>query len=274
MKKNKLFLWRSSSSLLILGFVYAFLYVPIGFVVLFSFNKTSSLGVWGGASLLWYKKLFSNQMLLRAFLNSLKVAFCAASLSVCIGTLCALLFTRFRSFRWSAFFEILSVSPLVIPEVVIGLSFLFFFIISEHTTGFPRGRGLLTITIAHTTVAIAYVSLIVRARLLEIDSFLEEAALDLGAKPKQVFFSITLPLIKPALFASWILAFTLSMDDLVIASFASGPSSLTLPVVVFSTLKTGMTPEINALSTLIVFLVFSLGPMISIWVYKAFKKRT
>jgi len=264
---------NSKIARLFLGSTYLFLYIPILFLIIFSFNKGSSLRTWEGFSFIWYQKLFAHHELWIALTNSLKVAFLSATNAVIIGLLCALWFVRFRHFRFTSWMEALSVTPLVLPEVLAGLAFLFFFVLTERFLNWPMGRGLLTITIAHTTIAVAYVTLVLRSRLLELDGDLEEAALDLGAKPRDIFFSITLPMLFPSLLASWVLAFTLSMDDLVIASFTSGPASPTLPIVVFSTLKTGLTPEMNALSTLIVLFVIALAPLSSLFLYRTFKKR-
>jgi putrescine transport system permease protein len=254
------------------AFVYAFLYVPIFFMVFFSFNSSMSLSRWSSASWRWYQNLFHNPEIWDSFFISLKIATASATFSVLIGTLCALLFVRFSRIRGKGFWEFLSSIPLMMPEVITGLAFLVFFVTSENLTGWPMGRGISTVTIAHTTLSLAYVVIVVRARLLEFDLSLEEAALDLGAKPFQAFLSVTLPLIMPALFAGWLLAFTLSMDDFVIASFTSGPSSRTLPIFLFSKLRTGLTPEINALSTLIILFVSCLIPMVAAFMHLTVKK--
>lgn len=254
----------------ILGLCYAFLYIPILYVVVFSFNSTTSLSSWSHFSLVWYEKLFSDVDLQKALMNSLKASTVAATFSVILGCLCAFISTKKKK---TFFLDALSATPLVLPEVLLGLSFLIFFVMAESFFGIPEGRGLDTIVIAHTTVSLAYATLIIRARLLEIDTHLEEAALDLGARPVRVFFSITLPFLKPAILVAWFLSFTLSLDDLVVASFAAGPSSATLPISIFSSLKTGITPEINALCSLIVLLVFLIAPIASAWFYLSFRKR-
>jgi len=250
--------------------VYAFLYLPIASLVLFSFNEGLSLSKWQGFSLAWYGKLFRDFHLYEALWNSLKVAGLSATMSVLLGFLCALVSVRKTRVLY---LDVLSSTPLVLPEVLIGLSFLIFFVTSEFLFGFPQGRGLGTISVAHTTVSLAYTTLVLRSRLLEADKNLEEAALDLGASPLHVFISVTLPFLRPALLAGWFLAFTLSLDDLVIASFSSGPSSVTLPVMIFSRVKMGLTPEINALCSLIVLFVFLCAPLASAWFYLSFKRR-
>ncbi|TGW14924.1 ABC transporter permease [Candidatus Hepatobacter penaei] len=257
----------------VMAVVYAFLYAPIAFVVLFSFNASASLGQWSGFSLVWYRKLLMNTELWQSVARSFQVAFFSATCAVLIGLLCALLFVRFRRARFRGLIESLSVTPLVVPEVAIGLALLVFFVASERLLGWPHGRGLLTVIVAHTTIFSAYTTLMLRVRLLDLDPVLEEAALDLGAQPSKVFFSITLPLIVPSLVSAWILIFVLSMDDLVIASFTSGPSSSTLPMVVFSQLKTGITPEMNALSSLIILFVLAISPLIGFFMYVSLKKK-
>ncbi|MGL4825709.1 MAG: ABC transporter permease subunit [Alphaproteobacteria bacterium] len=246
---------RSPFILGVLAFGYAFLYAPILCVIVFSFNASKIPTLWQGFSLQWYQALFSNTLLLDASLVSLRIAVVSATLAVILGTLCAVILVRLQPFRGKTLLGIMATAPLVMPEVITGLALLMLFVSFEQAFGWPQGRGVDTITIAHTTLALAYVTVIVRARLLEVDESLEEAALDLGAKPHKVFFLITLPLIYPALLAGWLLSFALSLDDLVIASFTSGPGSSTLPMVIFSSIKLGVTPQINALATLIVVFV-------------------
>lgn len=265
MKKPK------TSFFLFLGLCYAFLYLPLFFIILFSFNGSGSLSVWSHFSLAWYKQALSNGDLWLALLNSLKIAMTTATLSVFIGLLCAFFSVRIRR---SLFLDTFSVMPLVVPEVVIGLAFLTFFVTTEYAVGWPHGRGLGTIIVAHTTLSLAYVTMMLRSRLLELDVHLEEAALDLGARPGKVFLLIILPSLSPTLLAAWVLSFTLSLDDLVIASFTSGLSSTTLPVLIFSHLKTGLTPQVNALCSLIVLSVLVFTPLAGRWVYKAFRKET
>lgn len=245
-------------------FGYAFLYLPILSLIAFSFNKAQSVTKWSEFSLRWYHELFSNKVILKATLLSLKIALMSATISVIIGTVAALVIVRFQSFKGRTFFNGLVTAPLVMPEVITGLALLLFFVVLQQTFGWPKVRGITTITLGHVTLTIAYVLVIVRARLLEFDRQLEEAALDLGARPTTVFFKITLPLIFPSIAAGWLLAFTLSLDDVVLASFLSGPGSTTLPMLIFSSVRTGVSPIINALATIIVTFV-TLGIIIAGW---------
>ncbi len=238
-----------------MAFGYAFLYVPLLSVVFYSFNRSKLVTVWGGFSLKWYGELFRNEQILEAVQRSLLVAALAASFAVVIGTLSGLALARFGRFRLRGLLSLLSSAPLVMPEVMLGLSALLLFIALESWIGWPASRGLTTITLAHITLTACYVTVIVRSRLVQMDGSLEEAAMDLGARPWKVFFLVTLPLIAPALVAGWLLAFTLSLDDVVIASFTSGPGSSTLPMVIYSKVKLGVTPEINALATIVVVVV-------------------
>ncbi len=253
----------------ILLFGYAFLYAPIFILIAFSFNKSRIVTVWDGFSLRWYESLIQNKQLLSAAWVSLKVATLSASLSVFLGTLAALVLVRFGKFKGRTFFSGLITAPLVMPEVITGLSLLILFVSLKQLIGWPENRGITTITIAHTTLATAYATSIIQARLTGFDNTLIEAAMDLGAKPLKAFSLITLPLIAPSLGAAWLLAFALSLDDLVIASFVSGPGTTTLPMVIFSSVKLGVTPQINALATLIVLMV-GLGVTLSGWL--TFKK--
>ncbi len=234
---------------------YAFLYAPIFFVILFSFNSSAAMIRFEGFSLQWYTSLFSNHTLLNSVLISFQIAIVSATLAVFLGVLCALILVRLRPFRGRSLLGLMSTAPLIMPEVITGLAFLMFFVSTESVLGWPSGRGIQTVIIAHTTLALAYVTVIVRARLLEMDTALEEAAMDLGARPIRVFFRVTLPIIAPSLFSGWLLAFALSMDDLVVASFTAGPGSSTLPLVIFSSIRMGANPQINAVATLIVFVV-------------------
>jgi putrescine transport system permease protein len=229
---------------------YVFLYVPIASVVVYSFNASRLVTVWAGFSTHWYGELLRNEEIKSAALVSLEVALAAATGALVLGTLAGYGLQRYRRFRGRALFSMLASAPLVMPEVITGLSLLLLFVALEQAVGWPQGRSLLTIAIAHITLGTAYVAVIVEARLAAFDRSLEEAALDLGARPAKVFLVITLPLIAPALAAGWLLAFTLSLDDVVIASFTSGPSSTTLPMVIFSKVRLGVSPDINALATL------------------------
>ncbi len=238
---------------LVAGFV--FLYVPILSLVVFSFNASKLVTVWAGFSTKWYAALFRNEQILDAAWLSLKIAIVNATLAVVLGTLVAVCLTRFGPFRGRALLSGLATAPLVMPEVITGLSLLLLFVAMEQAIGWPAGRGMLTIIIAHATFSLAYVAVVVQSRLVGMDPSIEEAALDLGAKPAKVFFVITLPIIAPALVSGWLLAFTLSLDDLVISSFVSGPGATTLPMVIYSKMRLGLSPEINALATLLVLIV-------------------
>jgi len=241
--------------LTLLGFGYAFLYVPVLLLIVYSFNESRLVTVWSGFSTKWYGELLRNRQLLDAAWLSVRIAAVNASFAVILGTLAANALVRHGRFRGRAGFELLLTAPLVMPDVIIGLSLLLLFVAMQQTIGWPSGRGFTTITIAHITFSMAYVAVVVRARLAQMDRSLEEAAMDLGARPLTVYLSITLPLIAPALLSGWLLAFTLSLDDLVIASFVAGPGSTTLPMVVYASVRMGVSPQINALATIIVALV-------------------
>jgi len=239
----------------VLAVGYAFLYGPIALLIVYSFNASQLVTVWAGFSTKWYGELLKNPAILESAWLSLRIAAMVATLAVALGTLAALALVRFRRFRGRALFGAMLAAPLVMPEVITGLSLLLLFVALQDLVGWPAGRGVTTITIAHVTFCMAYVAVVVRARLTQLDPALEEAALDLGAKPAKVFFVITLPIIAPALAAGWLLAFTLSLDDLVIASFVSGPGATTLPMVIYSSVRLGVSPQINALATVIVVAV-------------------
>ncbi|PWE26854.1 ABC transporter permease subunit [Pararhodobacter marinus] len=236
-----------------LGF--GFLYAPIVSLIVFSFNESRLVTVWGGFSTRWYGELISDGQLLEAAWVSLKIATISASLAVVIGTLAAFVLTRFGKFHGKLMLTGMVTAPLVMPEVIIGLSLLLLFVAMEGMLGWPAGRGMTTVIIAHSTFCAAYVAVIAQSRLRDMDESLEEAARDLGAGPVRVFFDITLPVIAPALVSGWLLAFTLSLDDLVIASFVSGPGASTLPMVIFSKVRLGVSPDVNALATIIIGIV-------------------
>ena len=229
----------------ILAFGYAFLYIPLVSVIFYSFNDSKLATVWGGFSTRWYGELFRNDQVLDAMFLSLRIAATSATFATILGTMAGLILVRFGRFRGRALFSGMITSPLVMPEVITGLSLLLLFVSLQQLIGWPGQRGFSTITIAHTTFSMAYVAVVVRSRLAAMDESLEEAAMDLGCGPLRVIFDITLPL----------LAFTLSLDDLVIASFVSGPGSSTLPMYIFSKVKLGVTPDINALASLIIQIV-------------------
>lgn len=237
----------------LLGF--ALLYIPVLVMMAFSFNAGKLSSVWSGFSVKWYGALLTNEALLAALGKSLLIAGIAASLSTIFGILIATAFVRFGHFRFRLLLSALASAPLVIPEVVMGLSMLLLFIGMEQWLGWPTGRGLDTIIIAHATFGMCFAAVVIQARLRQFDRSLEEAAMDLGARQPYVFFSVTLPLIMPAIISAWLLTFTLSFDDLVIASFVSGPGSSTLPIVIFSKVRLGVTPEINAIATLMIVII-------------------
>jgi putrescine transport system permease protein len=232
---------------LTLGFI--FLYLPIVLLVLFSFNESRLVTVWGGFSLKWYGALFRNPLLLDSAWVTLKIAFASATLALILGTLAAIVLVRFVRFRGRILFSGMVFAPLVMPEVITGLSLLLLFVSIDWDRGFS------TVVIAHTTFTTAYVAVVVQSRLLTFDTMLEEAAMDLGAPPLKTFFVVTLPVILPALVSGWLLAFTLSLDDLVIASFTTGPGATTLPMRIYSQVRLGVTPEINAISTILIAIV-------------------
>jgi len=238
-----------------LGVGYAFLYLPIALLVLLSFNDSRMVTRWTGFSLRWYVALWNNEPLIEAALLSLRIAAMSATGALVIGTLAGFALARLGVFRGRTLFGAMVAAPLVMPEVITGLSLLLLFVALAAATGWPGERGVTTVTIAHITFATAYVAVVVQSRLADFDESLEEAALDLGARPWTVFRTITLPLIAPALASGWLLAFTLSLDDLVIASFTSGPGATTLPMVVFSSMRLGLTPELFALATIIIAVV-------------------
>ncbi len=245
----------------------AFLYIPILSLIIYSFNESKLVTVWSGFSTKWYGELFRNQQIIDAALLSLRIAVMSACAAVVLGTIAGFVLARMRRFRGRTLLAGMSMAPLVMPEIITGLSLLLFFIALEKMTGWPNGRGITTVTIAHITFSMAYVAVIVQSRLADMDPSLEEAAMDLGARPLKVFFAITLPIVAPALISGWLLAFTLSIDDLVIASFVSGPGASTLPMVIFSKVRLGVSPDINALATIIIGIV-ALGVLLAALAFK------
>ena len=246
-------------------FGFAFLYLPILVLVTYSFNSSALATVWGGFSTRWYSALLDNQQIIDAALLSLEIAAISATFATILGTLAGLALTRMRRFKGRFVFTGLIAAPLVMPEVITGLSLLLLFVSLQELIGWPSTRGAGTITIAHITFSMAYVAVIVQAQLISMDESLEEAAMDLGGRPMQVAFDITLPLIAPSMISGWLLAFTLSLDDLVIASFTSGAGASTLPMVIFSKIKLGVTPDINALASIIIGTV-TIGIVIASWI--------
>ena len=242
----------------VLAFGFAFLYVPILSMMFFSLNNSKLVTVWDAANsptLKWYGELFSNRQIMSAAWLSIRIAAVNATGAAILGTLVGLVLSRFGSFKGRTLLSVMTTAPLVMPEVITGLSMLLLFVALEQVIGWPSGRGVTTITIAHITFSMSYVAVIVQSRLASFDESLEEAAMDLGARPPRVFRSITLPLIFPAILSGWLLAFTLSWDDLVISQFVAGPGSTTLPMVIFSKVRLGVSPDVNALATIMVLVV-------------------
>ncbi|RON19042.1 putrescine ABC transporter permease PotI [Pseudomonas brassicacearum] len=242
-----------SSFMLVFGLL--FIYAPMLILVIYSFNASKLVTVWGGWSIKWYVGLLDNSQLMGSVVRSLEIACYTAIAAVALGTLAAFVLTRITHFKGRTLFGGLVTAPLVMPEVITGLSLLLLFVAMAQMIGWPQERGIITIWIAHTTFCAAYVAVVVSARLRELDLSIEEAAMDLGARPWKVFFLITIPMIAPSLAAGGMMSFALSLDDLVLASFVSGPGSTTLPMEVFSAVRLGVKPEINAVASLILLAV-------------------
>ena len=232
---------------IVLGF--AFLYLPIVILIIFSFNASRLVTVWGGFSLQWYGSLFRNEGFLDAAWVTIRVGLISATVATVLGTLAALALTRYTRFRGRVLFSGMVFAPLVMPEVITGLSLLLLFV------AIGLDRGLFTLTLAHITFTMCFVAVVVQSRLVTFDRSLEEAAMDLGATPVKTFLQVTLPVIAPAIISGWMLAFTLSMDDLVISNFTSGPGATTLPMKIYSQVRLGVTPEINAACTILIAVV-------------------
>jgi putrescine transport system permease protein len=239
-----------------LFFGFTFLYLPIALLIVYSFNGSRLVTVWGGFSTRWYGALIENEKYRDAALTSLEIAVMAATIAFVLGTCAGFAMNRFGRFRGRLVFGFMLMAPLVVPEVILGLSLLLLFVAAQRWIGWPASRGILTVTIAHATFAACFVAVLVRAQLASFDRVLEEAALDLCARPLAVLCRVTLPGISPALVSGWLLAFTLSLDDLVVASFVSGPAATTLPMAVYSSVRIGVTPEVNALATVFLGIVF------------------
>ena len=246
---------RFSFSSFMLVFGLLFIYAPMLILVIYSFNASKLVTVWGGWSIKWYVGLMDNTQLMGSVVRSLEIACYTAVAAVALGTLAAFVLTRITHFKGRTLFGGLVTAPLVMPEVITGLSLLLLFVAMAQMIGWPQERGIITIWIAHTTFCAAYVAVVVSARLRELDLSIEEAAMDLGARPWKVFFLITIPMIAPSLAAGGMMSFALSLDDLVLASFVSGPGSTTLPMEVFSAVRLGVKPEINAVASLILLAV-------------------
>lgn len=256
---------RRSTSLKVLALTgFAFLYLPIVTMVVLSFNESRLVTVWSGFSPKWYGELLQDDQILGAAAISLKIAFISASLAVVLGTLAGFALSRFNKFRGKVALTGMVSAPLVMPEVITGLALLLLFVAMEGLLGWPKGRGVVTLIISHVTFCMAYVAVVVQSRLADMDGVIEEAALDLGARPWRVFVDITLPMIAPALVSGWLLSFTVSFDDLVISAFVSGPGYSTLPMVIFSKVRLGVSPEVNALATMMIVVV-GIGVVLFTW---------
>ena len=255
---------RSTFLFTALCFGMAFLYVPIFLLIVYSFNYSKLVPVWGGFSTRWYGVLFRSEDVWNALALSLRIAVVNATFATLIGTLAALALVRFGNFRGRTLFSGMITAPLVMPEVITGLSLLLLFITLEGIVGWPSERGFTTITIAHITFSMAFVAVIIRGRLAGMGQELEEAAQDLGARPFRVLFDVTLPRLAPGMLAGWLLSFTLSLDDLIIASFVSGPGATTLPILIYSRVRVGLRPDINALATIMVLAV-AIGVLVAGW---------
>ena len=245
-----------------LCFGFAFLYIPILSMIVFSFNRSRLATVWGGFSTQWYGRLFENDQVIKAAILSLQIAVLSATFATILGTMAGIALARYKRFRGRTLFSGLVTAPLIMPEVITGISSLMLFILMAKWIGWPMQRGFTTITIAHITFSLTYVATIVQSRLSSMDVAVEEAAMDLGSKPWQVLKDVTLPIISPAILSGWLLAFTISLDDVVISSFTTGPGATTLPILIWSKVKLGVTPDINALATIIV-LVVGIGVIIA-----------
>jgi putrescine transport system permease protein len=259
---------------LVLGL--GFLYVPIVSMMVFSFNNSRLVTVWDAVhspTLKWYKALLGNEQILGAAFLSIRIALISATVAVVLGTLAGMALARFGHFRGRLLLAGMTTAPIVMPEVITGLSLLLLFVALGQLIGWPRGAGAVTITLAHITFCMAYVTVVVQSRLAGFDESLEEAAMDLGARPLTVFGRVTLPLILPAIASGWLLAFTLSWDDLVITQFVAGPGSSTLPMVIFSKVRFGVTPDVNALATIMVLIVATGIALSTAWMRYREKRR-
>jgi len=236
-----------------------FLYFPILVLIFYSFNENKRVMVWKGFSLRWYNELFNNEQIIEAFIISIKIAALSATLATILGVMIGYSLVRISKIPFKSLYIFLSSTPLVLPELILGLSMLLFFISLNNLIGFPSSRGQLTIFISHVTFCIAFVAIIIQARLTDFNKNIEEAAMDLGYNYTKVLYKITLPIILPSIIAGWLLAFTISLDDLVVASFTTGPGANTLPIVVFSKVRLGLSPEVNALSAILMFALLIIG---------------
>jgi putrescine transport system permease protein len=252
---------------------YAFLYFPIATLIVFSFNASKMVTLWGGFSLHWYGELLRDTEVVEAFFISLKIATLTASASIVLGTLAAFALVRHRSFFGRAMFVAHINAPLVVPEVITGLSLLLFFVACHRAFGLFGHRGILTIWIGHTSICACYAAVVIQSRLLSMDRSLEEAAMDLGARPLQVFFLVTLPMIAQSLVAAWLLTFTMSLDDVVTSSFLNGPGVNTLPIVIFARARLGLNPTVNAVAAISVAVVSVVVLAGSLWMARQERRR-
>ena len=239
----------------VMCFGFAFFYTPILSMMVYSFNGSRLATVWGGFSTKWYASLLSNKQVGAALWLSLKIAVVSATAATILGTMAGITLARFRRFKGRTLFSGLVTAPLIMPEVITGISSLMLFILMAKFLGWPSSRGFTTVTLAHITFSMVFVTTIIQSRMLQADRAIEEAAMDLGSKPWAVLFDVTLPVIFPAILSGWLLAFTISLDDVVITSFTTGPGNTTLPLLIWSKVKLGVTPDINALATLTVLVV-------------------
>ncbi len=256
----------------VLCFGFAFFYIPILSMIIYSFNASKLATVWGGFSTKWYGALMGNQQVISALMLSLKIAVISSTMATILGTMAGITLARFRRFRGRVLFSGLVTAPLVMPDVIIGISSLMMFILMAEWLGWPSQRGFTTITLAHITFSMVYVTVIVQSRLVAADQAIEEAAMDLGSRPWQVLRDITLPVISPAILSGWLLAFTISLDEVVITSFTTGPGNTTLPLLIWSKVKLGVSPEINALGSIIVVVV-GIGVFTAGWIMHRAERR-
>jgi putrescine transport system permease protein len=264
---------RPTFLLSVLCFGFAFLYIPIISMIVFSFNNSRLATIWGGFSTKWYGKLFANDAILEAAKLSLEIALVSATVATTLGTMAGIALARFKRFRGRTLLSGMVTSPLIMPDVITGISLLIFFILLKEYTGWPGQRGFTTVTLAHITISLTYVTTVIQSRLMQADLSIEEAAMDLGSRPWQVMKDITLPIIAPAILSGWLLSFTISLDDVVITSFVSGPGTTTLPILIWSKVKLGVTPDINALATIIVGVVGAGVVVAGIMMNRADKRR-
>lgn len=256
----------------VLCFGFAFFYIPILSMMVYSFNGSRLATVWGGFSTKWYLALWNNKQIMAALMLSLKIALVSATFATILGTMAGFVLARFRRFRGRTLFSGLTTAPLIMPEVITGISSLMLFILMAQVLGWPTQRGFTTVTLAHITFSMVFVTVVVQARIGQADRAIEEAAMDLGSRPWQVLWDITLPTAFPAILSGWLLAFTISLDDVVITSFTTGPGSTTLPLVIWSKVKLGVTPDVNALATLTV-LVVGVGVGLAGWIMLRAERR-